>query len=44
MHRILRTLFWGVVVFAFAWLIASLPGHLSIDTDRTRSKPATRSP
>jgi HemY protein len=31
MHRVLRTLFWGAVVFAFAWLIASLPGRLTID-------------
>ncbi|MGA3005503.1 MAG: heme biosynthesis HemY N-terminal domain-containing protein [Acetobacteraceae bacterium] len=31
MHRILRTLFWGVVVLAFAWFIASLPGRISID-------------
>lgn len=31
MHRILRTLFWGVVVLAFAWFIANLPGRLSID-------------
>ncbi len=31
MHRILRTLFWGVVVFAAAWFVASLPGRISID-------------
>ncbi|HEY3847428.1 MAG TPA: heme biosynthesis HemY N-terminal domain-containing protein [Acetobacteraceae bacterium] len=31
MHRILRTLFWGVVVLAFAWFVASLPGRISID-------------
>lgn len=31
MHRVLKTLFWGAVVFAFAWLIASLPGRLTID-------------
>jgi HemY protein len=31
MLRILKTLFWGAVVFVFAWLIASLPGRLSID-------------
>jgi HemY protein len=31
MHRILRTLFWGIVVFAAAWFIASLPGRISID-------------
>jgi HemY protein len=31
MHRILRTLFWGVVVLALAWFVASLPGRLSID-------------
>jgi HemY protein len=31
MHRILRTLFWGVVVFAFAWFVATLPGRISID-------------
>ncbi len=31
MHRILRTLFWGVVVFAAAWLVASLPGRISVD-------------
>src|SRR5580698_3207126 len=34
MHRILRTLFWGVVVFAFAWFVANLPGRLSIDIGR----------
>ncbi len=32
MHRILRTLFWGIIVFAFAWFVASLPGRISIDT------------
>lgn len=31
MHRILRTLFWGIMVLAFAWFIASLPGRISID-------------
>jgi HemY protein len=31
MRRILRTLFWAVVVLAFAWFIASLPGRISID-------------
>ena len=31
MRRILKTMFWGFVVFVFAWLIASLPGRLSID-------------
>ena len=31
MRRILRTLFWGVVVFAGAWFVASLPGRVSID-------------
>ena len=31
MRRILKTLFWGVIVFAFAWLIASLPGRVSFD-------------
>ncbi len=31
MRRILRTLFWAVLVFACAWLIASLPGRLSFD-------------
>jgi HemY protein len=30
MRRILRTLFWGVLVFAAAWLVASLPGRISI--------------
>lgn len=32
MHRILRTLFWGIVVLAFAWFVANLPGRISIDT------------
>jgi HemY protein len=31
MHQVLRTLLWGVVVFAAAWFIASLPGRVSID-------------
>ena len=31
MRRILKTLFWGAVVFAFAWFIASLPGRVSFD-------------
>ena len=31
MHRILRTLFWAVVVFAIAWVIASLSGRISVD-------------
>ncbi len=31
MHRVLRTLFWGVIVFAGAWLVASLPGRISVD-------------
>ncbi len=31
MHRVLRTLFWGVVVMAAAWFIASLPGRISLD-------------
>jgi HemY protein len=31
MHRILRTLFWGVVVLGFAWFVASLPGRISVD-------------
>jgi HemY protein len=34
MHRILRTLFWGVVVLAFAWFVASLPGRISVDFGR----------
>jgi HemY protein len=31
MRRIAKTLFWGVLVLAAAWLIASLPGRVSLD-------------
>lgn len=31
MRRILRTLFWGAIVFAGAWFVAHLPGRISID-------------
>jgi len=31
MRRVLRILFWSVLVLAFAWFIASLPGRLSIE-------------
>jgi HemY protein len=34
MHRILRTLFWSLLVLAAAWFVASLPGRLSIDFGR----------
>ena len=31
MRRVLKILFWAVVVFAAAWFVASLPGRISID-------------
>jgi HemY protein len=34
MRRILKTLFWGVIVFAAAWMIASLRGQVSFDVGR----------
>jgi HemY protein len=31
MRRILKTLFWSVIILAAAWLIASVPGRIAID-------------
>jgi HemY protein len=34
MRRILKTLFWAALALTIAWLIASLPGRLSLDVGR----------
>ena len=31
MRRVLRTLFWGIIVFVCAWIVAHLPGRVSFD-------------